>query len=444
MVWCLLRLKVTGSSFWIASPLLLIYVCFEVYYECSPPLWQTTAANFESGLLPDLAVVACWSALLVLFRAVFAGMPMQDAQQVNENMTSGRPGGVLVWGLWVFLVTIFSLPSILFAFAQSLPAHNTSGLSEEFLSFVHKIAPVLTVLIDMVVAVPMSTQYSAWSGLKTDRLLMTFRLFSAWLLPLITTVILDENCISGWKWTWTVCQAGSSEHRRFDWSIYDQEILSAQRSICNLSLTWWSDGRCSRAIIGNLTPFLLKKLLTRCTIQPLILWLQWQVSRLEHQDNLQRGRHLRLLGIGPKTSGFLAPLQQMSWLTTQLELLAFWTPFIPLLSLGILSAGIANLLMFDLGIWGFGVTLPSDSVNKGAAVSGSYLRFALGAGCCFQLWYAFSTRMYGRYVLLIFSLTVMGPWAKYFLPLDVASRHFWRQESEMEVNEFEMSEVAPS
>ncbi|CAK8989845.1 Uncharacterized protein SCF082_LOCUS1993 [Durusdinium trenchii] len=347
----------------------------------------------------------------------------------------------LAWLLWVGVVLpIFSLPSILFALAQSLPAQHSLALNESLLNLAYRTAPVVMVLIDMALAVKISIKYSQAFGLQTYHLLMSFRLFSAWLLPVFITVLLDENCLSGWKWTWTVCQEDSLEQQRFDWSIYGEEILNTKRDICTLSETWWSDGRCSRAIVGNLSPFLLKKLLTRSTMQPFLSWLVWQFSRLEADSgDPQAGRHLRLRGFGrrgPKTSSSLRPLEQMALLTTQLEVLIVWTPLVPLLSLGIWSAGTANLLLFDAGVWNFGVRLPLDAMNRKAALSKSYLTFALGAGCCFQLWHAFGAEMYGRYILLIFSLAVMGPWAKRFLPLELARSYFWAEADKASESEF--------
>ncbi|CAK9108051.1 Uncharacterized protein SCF082_LOCUS50266 [Durusdinium trenchii] len=435
-------IKASRSTCILVCPLLVLFWYGGVYYECSPPLWQTTAANLKAEPLVELAVIACWCVMLLLFRSLFASMPKRNSIPTVmsfSGMSRTFARRILVWLLWVCMVTFFSLPSVLYAFAQSLPAHNTSGLSDEMLNLFHGIAPALTVLIDMVLAVKISVKYSKLSGANAEKLLMTFRLFSAWMLPLLITVVLDENCIGGWKWTWTACRAGSSQHKYFDWRIYDEEILNTEKDICSLSETWWLDGRCSRAIVGNLAPFLLQKLLVRSTVQPLVLWLLWRVSRLESHEDPQQGRHLKLFGSGPKTSGSLQPLQQMSLLTTQMEILAFWTPFIPLLSLGILGAGIANLLIFDLGVWGFGVKLPSDEMNQGARLSRWYLLFALCAGCCFQLWHAFSTGMYGRSLLLAFSVTMIGPWAKGLLPVEAARRHFWKDlESANETRLIEM------
>ena len=427
------RLKTTRSAILLASPLLLIFACSGSYYECSPPLWQSTAANLlgsRSQPIAELGIIVCWCAILFLFRTVFASMPRAAQVTMNPQQCGGferlkhRLGRLLAWSFWMLIVVLFSLPSILFAFSQALPAHNTSGLNAHSLNLIHRTAPALTVLIDMSLAVRVSETYSSLTGLHADRLLMSLRLCSAWLIPLLVTVVLDENCASGWKWTWIVCEAKSTEHRYFDWNIFDERILSTAEDICGLTDAWWSDGRCSRAIIGNLTPFLLRKLLTRSTLQPLLILLAWQMSFLQRDVDPEADCHLRVFGFGPRTSKSLRPVEQMPLLTTQFEILAFWTPFIPLLSIGILVASTANLLIFDLGLWSYGVRL---RVNENAALSASYLSFALLAGAAFQLWHAFSTGIYGRYMLLSFDLVVLGPWAARFLPLDFCRRHIWAE-----------------
>lgn len=138
-----------------------------------------------------------------------------------------------------------------------MPANNTSGLNERVLRQVHNTAPFLIVCIDLCLAHPLSTKYSARSGIQADRLLMLFRLFSAWLLSLVTTVFLHENCFGGWKLFWIVCQKHRPEHESFNWKVWDEEILSSS-DMCGFSKTL-TDGRCSRSIVDGLAPLLLKK-----------------------------------------------------------------------------------------------------------------------------------------------------------------------------------------
>ncbi|CAK9019709.1 unnamed protein product [Durusdinium trenchii] len=123
------------------------------------------------------------------------------------------------------------------------------------------------------------------------------------------------------------------------------------------------------------------------------------------------------------------------------ELLMFWSPYVPLLCLGILAAAVTNLLMFDLGTRVYHVELPSDEVNEGAALSASYLRLALRAGSLFQLWHAFSTQMFGRYLLLAVHLAVLGPWAKCFLPVSFVKRRLWTLTESTEAQLIELTRM---
>ena len=67
------------------------------------------------------------------------------------------------------------------------------------------------------------------AGLEADRLLMTFRLFSAWLLSLLTTIFLNENCLGGWKVFWIVCDERHPQHQSFNWQNWGEEILSTKK-----------------------------------------------------------------------------------------------------------------------------------------------------------------------------------------------------------------------
>ena len=53
------------------------------------------------------------------------------------------------------------------------------------------------------------------------------------------------------------------------------------------------------------------------------------------------------------------------------------------------------------------------------------MTLSLAFSSCFQLWHAFGTKMYGRYMLLAVHVVLMGPWARCILPLKMARRLFW-------------------
>ena len=252
------------------------------------------------------------------FRSFVEGIPKPTRGAPNTGFGwKKRLVKMSVWTTWIWVVTILSLPSIFFTCAQSIPAQNAWDLADDTLMFFHGTAPLQAVIIDMLLAVPISNRFSRLSGIQADKLLMTFRMFSAWLLALVTTTALDESCFGGWKLAWKVCQQGSEEYKKFNWKIYDEEILNTGRDICTFTNTWMFDGRCTRAIVGGLTPFLLKKLLVRSTVQPLLFWALWHFSRLEPEPHdAQEGRHRKLFGVWPKTTKSLMPLQQMALLTT--------------------------------------------------------------------------------------------------------------------------------
>lgn len=449
-------LRAAACTTLLCSPLLLTFLAGTGYYMCAPPLSEITIANLREDPWAELLVVVFWSLTTLLSHSIVASMPAVATAksgsfrhaEPSPTATQNQRGTIFsfspdksnnntwqlelqraaAWLLWIIIVSLFSLPSILFAVAQALPAHNTSGLSEEVLSYVHPVAPFLIVAIDMFLASPLSNIYSSWSGIKADRLLMTFRLFAAWLLSLLTTVFLHENCFGGWKWFWIVCKEDSPEHHTFNWRIWSEEILDSSKDMCQLGERWWAGGRCSRSIVEGLNALMLKKLLIRCTVQPLVLLLFWNISRLEPagKDAYLSGRHLRLFwGRGPKMTGTLVPLQQMALVTTFLEILFFWSPLIPLLSVGVLCMAVANLFLFDVGIWSFKVQMPTNVVNQQAALSRSYLTLTLAATCGFQLWHAYGTQMFGRHLLLLLNLAMLLPVKRWMLPLERARSFFW-------------------
>ncbi|CAK9015030.1 unnamed protein product [Durusdinium trenchii] len=418
-------IKVAGLSILMSWPLLMIFWAGTGYHTCSPPLSQITLANLQENVWGELGVVVAWCGAVLFFRSILLSMPKTAESPLRYSRARGPSMKTqvlkgLAWLLWFSFVSVLSMPSILVAAVQALP----KTVNQEWFSHIHSAAPFLIVAIDTVVASALSMQYSARSGIKADRLLMTFRLFSAWLLSLLTTVFLHENCLGGWKLFWIVCREEAPEHQSFNWKIWDEEILNTKKDMCSLNLLWWQDGRCSRSIVEGLTALLLKKLLIRSTLQPLVMLVLWSVSRPEPTEHPEEGRHLQLLK-GPKTTGSLLPLQQMALLTTYIETLFFWCPLIPLLSIGILSAAVANLFLFDVAIWRFHVRLPSDTRSRDAGISRSYLSFSLGASCCFQVWHAFCTEMSGRYLLLVANVVLLGPWARRLLPLDRAKNFFW-------------------
>ncbi|CAK9068716.1 unnamed protein product [Durusdinium trenchii] len=421
-------LKVAGSMIILSTLLLLIVSISPGYHLCSPPLSKLTVANLKENPSSELFVILVWCLMSLLSMSVIASIPADrpgtsgdpsDSGDESETFRGWRETWLrlLSWLCWVFVVTLFSSPSILFAVSQALPAKNTFALSEGVLSFFHTAAPLLIVGLDLLVLGTLAGYYSKLTGIKADRLMMAFRLGTAWLLPLLITVSLHENCMGGWKLFWTVCQEDSPEHQIFNLQIWEEQILSTEKDLCTLSEDWWCDGRCTRSIVDNLTPLLLKKLLIRSTLQPLFFVMLWRISHTSDEGHL-------VLPVGPgwRTSGLLMPQKQVTLLTTYLEVLFFWSPFIPFLSLAILIAVCANVLVLDIGLRWYGVQVPPD-VRR---LSRSYLRLTLRATGGFQLWHAFGTEMWGRHVLLALHFLLLIPWTTRLLPVQRARHLLWR------------------
>ncbi|CAJ1373945.1 unnamed protein product [Effrenium voratum] len=389
-----LRLAALGCGVCLAA--LVPYALGAKYYTCGQPLVKVTLAYLSDSPAPELAVSLVWMIHSLLFAAEIAAMPT-ESEGASRWTWSSAPGRAVKWLLWLVLVAILSLPSIIYAVAQALPKEHRLMFLGDLLDTVHQAAPYVIVLVDMALSFHLASCFGNLTGLRPDRLLMSLRLCSAWLLPLLTTVLLHENCIGGWKWFWHVCDESHPDHAKFNWYVYGEQVLSTKEDMCSLHESWWSDGRCSRAVVEGLTPLLLKKLLTRSIVQPLLMTVVWRLSALEAETApKEKGRHLRLLGFS--TTGSLRSMQQHAHLTTLLETAIFWSPLIPLAGPCVVSALSANLLLFQRGLE-LGVLVPVDPQNTHASVSKSYLRVVLLASCGFQCWHAWSNEMWGWQML---------------------------------------------
>ncbi|OLP79113.1 hypothetical protein AK812_SmicGene40637 [Symbiodinium microadriaticum] len=383
------------------------------YYECGQPLARSTAAYLDESRLAEIFVTLVWSLATLFVSAAISVLPKPGGGVTVPSEGSSQLRRKLAWLLWIVPVTMISLPSILFSVAQALPKDNTL-VADWILKIAHRTAPFLLEGIDMVLAVQLSIKYAGLSGIKADRLLMALRLCAAWLLPLLVAVALQENCLAGWKLWWPACDAESDMNAAFNWEAAPLDgiqavaplpiqILNTTRDMCRAHPESLWDGRCSRSVIEGLSPLILKKLLIRIAVQPFAMVLAWRASKLEDDRPLDDlGRHLRLLGWGPRTSKSLNSMQQHASFTTLLETAIVWGPLVPLVSFAVVAAFLSNAMLFEIGL-SFGVRLPTDATNSFAGLSRAYLRFALAASCVFQLWHAFGTGMAGRTMLLLTS-----------------------------------------
>ena len=230
---------------------------------------------------------------------------------------------------------------------------------------------------------------------------MALRSCAAWLFPLLAALTFQENCLAGWKTWWTACDPKSRLNAEFNWELSrGVTVLNTMADMCSADRRNLWEGSCSRSVIQALSPLILRKLLIRITLQPVVVVVAWQASKLEDEPSPldEGGRQLRLLG--RRTSGSLASMQQHAYFTTLLETAIIWGPLVPLVSLGVVAAFLSSTMLLEIGLR-FGVRLPTDTTNKEAGLSRSFLLLALATSCSLQFWHAFGTSMAGRTMLLL-------------------------------------------
>ena len=123
---------------------------------------------------------------------------------------------------------------------------------------------------------------------------------------------------------------------------------------------------------------------------------RWQMSYPE-------GGQLYMLRGLICTSRSLEPGQQASLLVTWAEVALLWGAFVPVLLPSVLLATGANMLMCKVGHGHFGV----EHLARDKAATGMSRRYLHGSLCvlvCFQNWFAWSSGMHGRWLLLLIAL----------------------------------------
>ena len=148
-------------------------------------------------------------------------------------------------------------------------------------------------------------------------------------------------------------------------------------------------------LTDNLTPFVLVWP-SYCLWVASVPLARWQLSYLD------RGK-LYILGSGGWmcTSASLEHGQQASLLVTWAEVALLWGALVPVLLPAVLLATGTNMLMCKVGHGHFGV----DRLDRAATgMSRRYLHGSLCVLVCFQNWFAWSSGMHGRWLLLLTAL----------------------------------------
>ena len=305
------------------------------------------------------------------------------------------------------------------------------------LEIFHRGAGVVGPFVDLFLASPLSIWFSVkasqWLSkpIPAHNLLMALQLCSQWMLPMVATVLLHENCVGGWKIFWGVCPLGG-DMGGFDWKVFDMEILTTEEICKNKVQRLW-EGRCSRAVIQDLSPLLLQKLLVKAAV-PAGLWFAWcslLYCGLWYQDG-------KLHPLARLLTGSMKSMGQHAGLMTWLEQAIVWSPFAPFLSVAILAGVAHNFMLVDFA-WSRNVPFEAQAMeregeerqecheqqdpNSTASLSRFTLRWVLAVAWAFQVWHAYGNGMDGAHLLILAGGLIFCPdsMLKVFIPAALPS-----------------------
>ena len=179
--------------------------------------------------------------------------------------------------VWMLAVLVFSVPSIMYAVAKSIPGggQNIWGVPASVLDvFVYGIGPIIFFIT--LVVVPTSARKTIALIIGTEEhphmataMILTGRLFVVLAVPMLVLMLLGTDCMSKWLWFWAPCQ---------DVSNFNVTMLSGQNAIKILSYEdicitsamsdYASAGRCSRFVIAGLGELAVSKLVFTAFVAP--------------------------------------------------------------------------------------------------------------------------------------------------------------------------------
>ena len=402
----------------VAAVLLMLYLSFSTYYECRSGFSSTTLSNlFEPGdddnIFAEWVIVVTWiiwvvvSAILVekayprIDRAEETGMsPMTDLETTNRRRKYVQCAWkVLCSLLWVCVVIILSVPSIAFAFVNVIPSNNTLELTSGWRQFWHQQAAALMVLTDMFITQRLATFFHTATGIRRSMLLMAARLGTMWLAAFLTTLYLNTHCMNGWTLFWQVCNEKSEHYQLWNMSIGDHSILEPKRDLCQARASWMSDSACMRSVVDTMAPLLLSKMITRILLQTGLTLATWLVSEKVSVGGTKLFLRWRICRRRICTSKSLEHGQQASLLATFAEMALLWGAFVPLLVPAVLLATGSNMVMCKIGHAHYDVS-PLNLDKDATGIARRYLHGTISILLCFQNWFAWSSGMQGKWLLL--------------------------------------------
>ena len=406
----------------LAAVLLMLYLSHSTYYECKSGFSSTTLSNlFEPGdggsMFVEWVIVLMWI-MWVVVSAIFVekAYPCSDREAENtaishttEPETANWRGKCVqyVWKilcslLWVCIVIILSLPSVAFAVVNIIPSTNTLSLSRKWRNFLHYQAASVMVLTDMFITPKLATFFHTTTGIRRSMLLMAARLGTMWLVAVLTTLYLNPHCMNGWTLFWQVCDEKSEHYDMWNMSIGHYSILEPKRDLCQARASWMSDSACVRSVVDIMAPLLLSKMITRILLQPGLTLAKWLLSEKDREADTGDTKLLlrwRICNRRICSSKSLEHGQQASLLATFAEMALLWGAFVPLLVPAVLLATGSNMVMCRIGHAHYEVS-PTNLDKDATGIARRYLHGTICILLFFQNWFAWSSEMHGRWLLL--------------------------------------------
>ena len=263
-----------------------LYVHGAGQYECGVAWLRTTIAYLYGNPAVEwaVAVVACVAAAASAFAVVqiyFRARtlyPMGLNSSYEAQLTWAQE--LLLWSLWIVLTAFFSLPSLMYAVASTMPGNEQSsiGLSSDLLAWCRfSSGPLLAIVVSIVVPLAARALVNIVVGqtcaMRTTRLI-TFSRFTVTLcVPILVLYIFGTDCEAKWLLFWTPCESTDSFQidAHVPATIFSHAFkfeLVSHDEICLPSVV--QDGRCSRFIVEGMGSLIFSKLVVTAFVSPVV------------------------------------------------------------------------------------------------------------------------------------------------------------------------------
>ena len=263
-LWCARRLAllalVTCSAF------IPTFTFGAKLYQCGDAVTKYgTIAYISDSLSCEWCAAAAACGFLML--AVWLVLRFQQMLQVQyagcleePPPAASRAAAAGMYLRWVVLMVLCTIIAVAYAFSVSVPPNTTFGNVPFWVLTAIGESSSLVLALTTAVVIPaccrrMSHRVFGAGGHPslTSRLMQIARLWTAILAPALALVFSLEDCFGGWKLGWKPCDEGAFEIPDEDLPVF----LVKNVDVCSMHYT---AGRCSRAVVQQLSRLLLSKL----------------------------------------------------------------------------------------------------------------------------------------------------------------------------------------